>query len=325
MRFEIDKETILDKNITMDDINFAIKNSYKDDISCVFTDYNSDKLIFRLRLNKILQSKSKKKNSNPLDQSDEIYLLKNFQDNLLDNVLLRGIKNIDKVMLRKDPTNMVYEEGKYIRKDAWVLDTSGTNLMDVLALDFIDYTRTVSNSITEVYKVLGIEAARAAIYNEFVEVLADNDTYINEHHLTLLCDRMTYSAKMISIFRHGINNDDIGPIAKASFEETPEQFLKAARHAELDILRGVSASVMCGQEGYFGTNAFQVYLDLNEMKDLDADDLDLSDATSTVDAILGKIDDPNDSCAKNNLTIINNVVNIQNENLGEIGDDDIDI
>ena len=325
MRFEIDKETILDKNITMDDINFAIKNSYKDDISCVFTDYNSDKLIFRLRLNKILQSKSKKKNSNPLDQSDEIYLLKNFQDNLLNNVLLRGIKNIDKVMLRKDPTNMVYEEGKYVRKDAWVLDTSGTNLMDVLALDFIDYTRTVSNSITEVYKVLGIEAARAAIYNEFVEVLADNDTYINEHHLTLLCDRMTYSAKMISIFRHGINNDDIGPIAKASFEETPEQFLKAARHAELDILRGVSASVMCGQEGYFGTNAFQVYLDLNEMKDLDADDLDLSDATSTVDAILGKIDDPNDSCAKNNLTIINNVVNIQNENLGEIGDDDIDI
>jgi hypothetical protein len=27
-------------------------------------------------------------------------------------------------------------------------------------------------------------------------------------------------------FRHGINNDDIGPIAKASFEETPEMFLK---------------------------------------------------------------------------------------------------
>ena len=52
---------------------------------------------------------------------------------------------------------------------------------------------------------------------------------------------------MISIFRHGINNDNIGPIAKASFEETPEMFLKAARHAELDIMRGVSANVMCGQ------------------------------------------------------------------------------
>ena len=81
----------------------------------------------------------------------------------MNNVLLRGVKDIDKVMLRKDPTNMVYEEGKFIRKDAWVLDTSGTNLIDVLALDYIDYTRTVSNSITEVYSVLGIEAARASI------------------------------------------------------------------------------------------------------------------------------------------------------------------
>ena len=45
---------------------------------------------------------------------------------------------------------------------------------------------------------------------------------------------------MVSIFRHGINNDDIGPIAKASFEETPEMFLRAARHAELDLMTGVS-------------------------------------------------------------------------------------
>jgi DNA-directed RNA polymerase II subunit RPB1 len=80
---------------------------------------------------------------------------------------------------------------------------------------------------------------------------------------------MTFTNKMISIFRHGINNDNIGPIAKASFEETPEMFLKAARHAELDTLRGVSANVMCGQEGMFGTNAFQVVLDLNEMRKLD--------------------------------------------------------
>ena len=35
---------------------------------------------------------------------------------------------------------------------------------------------------------------------------------------------------MISIFRHGINNDNIGPIAKASFEETPEMFLKACHY-----------------------------------------------------------------------------------------------
>ena len=76
---------------------------------------------------------------------------------------------------------------------------------------------------------------------------------------------MTYSYKMISIFRHGINNDDIGPIAKASFEETPEMFLKAPGHAELDIMRGVSSNVMCGQEGFYGTNSFQIYLNLTKL------------------------------------------------------------
>ena len=34
------------------------------------------------------------------------------------------------------------------------------------------------------------------------------------------------------------------------------------------------------------------------MKDLDADDHDLSDNTSTIEAALGKIDDPNDPCNK---------------------------
>jgi len=47
---------------------------------------------------------------------------------------------------------------------------------------------------------LGIEAARQTIYNEIVEVM--ENSYINYHHLTMLCDRMTYSTKMISIFRH---------------------------------------------------------------------------------------------------------------------------
>ena len=89
--------------------------------------------------------------------------------------------------------------------------------------------------------------------------------YINYHHTSMLCDRMTATKKMVSIFRHGINNDDIGPIAKASFEETPEMFLKAAKHAELDLMTGVSANIMCGQEGYFGTGSFQILLNQEEL------------------------------------------------------------
>jgi DNA-directed RNA polymerase II subunit RPB1 len=325
LRFSFDKIAMLEKNITMDDVNFAVKNSYKDDVSCVYSDYNSDSLIFRIRMNNVIQNKKNIK-QHPLDQSDEIYLLTGFQNQLLDNIILRGVKNIDRVLLRKDPQNVIYEDGKYVSKDMWVLDTVGTNLIDILALDYIDKNETISNSIMEIYKVLGIEAARQAIYNEFSEVIESDGTYINTHHLEMLADRMTYSYKPISIFRHGINNDNIGPIAKASFEETPEMFLKAAKHAELDTMRGVSSNVMCGQEGYFGTGMCQVFLDMKEMLALaekaPADD----DAQAKIEQLFGKIDNPNDPCSTSNITLYNNTANIATEELGDMDDDyDLDI
>ena len=138
--------------------------------------------------------------------------MKNFQDTLLNNIVLRGISNIDNVAPRKLQNSIIKEEGKYTKKDTWVLDTTGSNLLDILALDYIDYKRTISNDIKEVFFVLGIEAARETIYNEFSEVMEFSDVYINYHHLSLLCDRMTNTINMVSIFRSGILNDDIGPI-----------------------------------------------------------------------------------------------------------------
>tara|TARA_B100000513_G_scaffold153698_1_gene72686 strand:- start:226 stop:1821 length:1596 start_codon:yes stop_codon:yes gene_type:complete len=263
IRFELSKEEMIEKNITMDDIEFALNNVTKDNVKCIFSDYNSNNLIFRLRLSEQYINNKKKS----IDKSDEIYMLKNVQENLLSNVVLKGVKNIPKVIIRKITNQLIENDGDYTSEDLWVLDTVGTNLKDILNLDFIDYKRTFSNDIQEVYRVLGIEAARQCIYDEFVEAYHDAG-YINYHHIALLCDRMCSSKKMISIFRHGINNDDIGPIAKASFEETPEMFLRAARHGELDLMTGVSSNIMCGQEGYFGTSTFQVLLNMNEMVQL---------------------------------------------------------
>jgi DNA-directed RNA polymerase beta' subunit len=326
IRMVMDPETMLEKNITMDDVNFTLNNTYKDEVACVYSDYNSDKLVFRIRMNNILKNANsriqKKTKLNPLDQSDQIYILKNFQDQLLNNIVLRGIKNIDKVILRKMKDNLVERSGTFIKQDIWVLDTIGTNMLDVLGLDYIDPNRTYSNDIIEIYNVLGMEAARQAIYNELADVIEFDGTYLNYHHMALLCDRMTFSHKMISIFRHGINNDDIGPIAKASFEETPEMFLKAAKHAELDMMRGISANVMCGQEGFFGTSSFQVVLDINEMIKLDEKyKYEYENKEELIDkGLFGALEDPNDHCSTKNLTIEDNIANIMSEDMG--GDND---
>ena len=322
IRMELDPTVMLEKNITMDDINFALSNGYGEDISCVYSDYNSDKLVFRIRMNKLTSQSNKKamqaKQVNSLDQSDQIYILKNFQEKLLENTILRGVKRLNKVILRKIKDNVVEMDGAYKKKDIWVLDTIGTNMMDVLALDYIDAYRTFSNDIVEMYETLGIEAARQSIYNEMVEVIEFDGTYINYHHFSVLCDRMTFTHKMISMFRHGINNDNIGPIAKASFEETPQMFIMAAKHSELDTFRGVSANVMCGQEGYYGTSSFQVILDVEEMLTLEETVKyeNPDNEEEEIDKMFGTVDTGDEPCSTNKLVIQNNVVSIKTVDMG---------
>ena len=177
LRFIMDKEAMLDKNINMDDVHFAIEHSYKGEISCIYSDFNADKLVLRARLDKSLTNSKKKS----LDQSDEIYKLKNLQHNLMNNVILRGIKKIPKVLLRKSVNQLKFSEGNYEKEDTWVLDTVGSNLPDILTLQDIDTTRAYSNNIQEVYRTLGIEAARACILKEVQE--AFDESYINYHHL----------------------------------------------------------------------------------------------------------------------------------------------
>jgi DNA-directed RNA polymerase beta' subunit len=324
IRMEMDREIMLEKNITMDDINFTLKNCFESQITCVFSDYNSEKLIFRIRMNEVIKNNSskgaqKKIKVNPLDQSDHIYILKNFQDQLLQNVVLRGIKGINKVTIRKIIDTVFEKNGIYKKEDIWVLDTVGTNMIDVLALDYIDPTQVLSNNIVEVYNVLGIEAARQTILNELVDVISYDGTYINYHNYCVLCDRMTSTSKLISISRHGINNDNIGPIAKASFEETPEMFIKAAKHGELDNMKGVSANVMCGQEGFFGTSLFQVVLDINEMIKLEStSEYKPVDISSEIENFFGKSESVINSCS--NLEIQNNVDTIKITDMGKDND-----
>ena len=121
---------------------------------------------------------------------------------------------------------------------------------------------------------------------------------------------------------------DLSP--KLLFEETPEMFLKAARHAEFDAMRGVSLNVMCGQEGYFGTSAFQIILDLdrltetNNVNEFDEDYYSDEYDDDYIENQFNTIDDNKHPCSINNIKIVNNISSLLFENSGDI-DDDYDI
>lgn len=324
-RLELKKDVMLEKNITMDDVEYAIMKCHGQTVQCIYSDFNSNKLIFRIRLSKLFEM-GKNMGSDEFDQTDNLYKLQLFQENLINSIILRGVKNIPHANLRKVVNTMVKHDDVYKPENIWVVDTLGTNLMDILSLEFIDASRTISNDIVEVCDIFGIQAARQVIYNELVEVIEFDGTSVNYHHYSIIVDRMTFTGELIPFNRHGLNNDDTGPIAKASFEETPEMFIRAARHGEMDTMRGVSANVMCGQQGLFGTSSFNVLLDsdkyISQMQtakqaqpDEDEDDAAINEfyRTDTTDV--------QNMCDIDNIIIHNNVESLQYKSTGDVDDD----
>jgi hypothetical protein len=75
---------------------------------------------------------------------------------------------------------------------------------------------------------------------------------------------MTNRGSIMAIDRHGINRSERGPLAKCSFEETPDIISKAAVFGEYDKISGVSSNIMLGQEVRAGTGFSDILFDENE-------------------------------------------------------------
>jgi DNA-directed RNA polymerase II subunit RPB1 len=202
-----------------------------------------------------------------IENKDEIAAIKAMEHNIVYQVLLKGYKGINKVSLNKmkyDKFNK--EKGDFDKVVEWVLDTDGTNLMEILANPNIDSTRTISNDIREIYNVLGVEAARSALAVELTNVIGEGA--MNYRHLSLLIDTMTFKGGLMSIDRHGINRNASSALSKSSFEESVDMLINASIFSEYDNTSGISPQVMLGKVANCGTGNFDIILDEEYMMEL---------------------------------------------------------
>ncbi|KAL8937072.1 MAG: hypothetical protein Q9216_004606 [Gyalolechia sp. 2 TL-2023] len=264
LRIILGRRRLLDKGLTVQDVASKIKENYHNDLAVIFSDDNAEEQVIRIRL----MREHIKGDDDEEDGDVEENWLKRLEAHILDTLTLRGVPGIKKAFITtKD--KVVYERDGSMKnkKDAeWTLDTEGTALAQVLAVDGVDTRRTYSNSFLEVFEVFGIEATRSALMRELTAVLAFDGSYVNHRHLALLVDVMTARGHLMAITRHGINRSDTGALMRCSFEETVEILLEAAACGELDDCRGVSENVMLGQLAPLGTGELEVLLD-QEMLD----------------------------------------------------------
>jgi len=155
---------------------------------------------------------------------------------------IKGIDGISRAIIRK-------------RGDGYVIYTEGSNLSKILELPYVDASRTTTNSVQEIYEVLGIEAARNAIVNEAYNTLQEQGLTVDIRHIMLVSDMMTNDGDVKAIGRHGISGRKSSVLARAAFEITAHHLLRAAITGEVDYLDGVAENVIVGQPVTLGTGA----------------------------------------------------------------------
>jgi len=234
------------KNINLIDIYIEIRKLIRDkNVYITMLSENTDIPVISLYVDKNIQLEEN-------EYFDKYYLYFRELKKMLCDMIVSGLSCI---------TNTFVENNKIITEGANFSDLISLNKMGIINI----YTAYI-NDIREVERVFGIEAARESLIYELRKTFEDQGSFINYRHLALLVDQMTYYGIVLSIDRNGINQYDIGPLARATFEETNKQFVNAATFGEIDYLTSVKSNIMLGKVGNYGTGSFDIHYNNNQIK-----------------------------------------------------------
>ena len=140
----------------------------------------------------------------------------------------------------------------------WVVHAYGNCLVDCASSECVDWERTTSDDLWEVFSTLGLEACVHVLYDQMKQVLSFDGTYLDDRHLVMICDTICRGGSLMPLNRHGMNRTTASPLMRCSFEETVDVLCEAAMFAEHENARGTTTSIMCGQLSALGTGTVEV-------------------------------------------------------------------
>lgn len=163
----------------------------------------------------------------------------------LKEVPVKGIDGIKRVIVRKVD-------------DEYTLYTEGSAFREVIKTEGVDATRTSTNDIREVEKVLGVEAARQELINEMHDTLEEQGLDVDIRHVMLVADMMTADGELKQIGRHGVSGEKGSVLARSAFEVQVKHILNAAINGEVDELEGVTENIIVGKPINLGTGSVEL-------------------------------------------------------------------
>lgn len=248
----LDKEKLYQYKIPMYLIKDKLENAYAD-ISVVFSPIYLGQIDIFVDVSDIVYPTGE---DVPGFLTPENYINVFLEDVVKQKILeipICGIDNISKYHI------------KLSEQKEWIIETEGSNYMQIIGLPFVDFRTTTSTNMWDIYNTFGIEAVREFLIDEFLNVVSSDGTFINLCHVYLLVDIMTYQGIINSISRYGMKKEQAGVLTRSSFEESLDQFCKAGYTSEKEPIHSVSAAIMVGKRCNAGTGLCSLKMDWEKL------------------------------------------------------------
>lgn len=243
IRFSIDKEELIIKSITIENIILSIRKQIPY-LYIIYTPENYDNIFIRCYIRNSLIKMSYKNYYEDI----VFYTLEEIK-----KVILRGVEGIISTEIMEIIKHSKKEDGSLSTEEKiYAISTMGTNLKDILELPYIDPYRTQSDSLVEISKIYGITSARNKIVIELANILGNN--YDNYFQTNLFADEMVYTGDVTSIQNTGLQKRENSNVTlRLSFQKHIQVAQTAAIKGLTDKLHGISGQLIVGSTPNIGT------------------------------------------------------------------------
>jgi len=239
IRISLDKSTLIEKHMRMDQIYQAIRLAMPNTF-VVYTNDNDRNPLLRVYFRTAMFEKGI--TVNRMIETVEALL----------NLTVRGVPGIIGTQIAKmDKHHTRLPDGSLSAQKIYYITTTGTNMEAILKLPYFDHNYTQSDSIQEVYRMCGISAANTKIVQELTLVVADKCDVAHRHY-TVYADEMTFSGLVTSIDRYGSAKRDASFMLRISDSSPLAVIEEIALVNAKDRLSGVSPPIMLGKNPRVG-------------------------------------------------------------------------
>lgn len=254
IRFELDKEEMIINSMKLETIIFVFRLKFPD-MFFVYTNENSNQIVIRCYMRQSVIKTS-------ATVTEEGFVLEHMKK--LKNLVIRGVRGIKSTGVVTLAKSFLQKDGSIVTGGIFGIDTAGSNLEAILENPYIDPYRTQCNSLVEFEEIFGIEAGRNKIINELRTTMST----VSKVHSTIYADEMSYSGKITSIQRTGLQQREMSNVTLRLAFQSPVQVIEnAATDGLIDRVSGISGPLIMGTVPKIGTMYNKVLVNENFIRE----------------------------------------------------------